>query len=94
LALQLCFEYRSALKVMTYRGKEASENLRGHFRFLEVAFSFPHYLTGHIGGEMKSEFFSMFAIPTTECEVEARKDELGVPRPCFDQRAIRWSAWT
>ena len=30
--------------------------------------------------EMKSEFFSMFGIPPTECEIEARKDELGVPR--------------
>ena len=26
---------------------------------------------------MKSEFFSMFGIPPTECEIEARKDELG-----------------
>jgi hypothetical protein len=33
--------------------------------------------------EMKSEFFSMFGIPPTECEIEARKDELGVPRLWF-----------
>ena len=32
---------------------------------------------------MKSEFFSMFGIPPTECEIEARKDELGVPRLWF-----------
>ena len=38
-------------------------------------------LTG--GSEIKSEFFSMFGIPPTECEIEARKDELGVPRLWF-----------
>lgn len=32
---------------------------------------------------MKSEFFSMFGIPPTECKIEARKDELGVPRLWF-----------
>jgi hypothetical protein len=32
---------------------------------------------------MKSEFFSMFGIPTAECEIEARKDELRVPRLWF-----------
>ncbi|MGA9035903.1 MAG: hypothetical protein WB505_09875 [Pseudolabrys sp.] len=32
---------------------------------------------------MKSEFFSMFGIPPIECEIEARKDELGVPRLWF-----------
>ena len=32
---------------------------------------------------MKSEFFSMFGIPPTECEIGARKDELGVPRLWF-----------
>ena len=42
---------------------------------------------------MKSEFFSLFGIPPTECEIEARKDELGVPRLWFDQREIRSSAW-
>src|SRR5258705_7545311 len=32
---------------------------------------------------MKSEFFSMFGIPPTECEIESCKDELGVPRLWF-----------
>ena len=32
---------------------------------------------------MKSEFLSMFGIPPTECEIEVRKDELGVPRLWF-----------
>jgi hypothetical protein len=32
---------------------------------------------------MKSEFFSMFGIPPTECAIEACKDELGVPRLWF-----------
>lgn len=42
---------------------------------------------------MKSEFFSMFGIPPTECEIEARKMNW-VCRDCgFDQREIRWSAW-
>ena len=26
---------------------------------------------------MKSEFFSMFGIPPTECEIEVRKDRIG-----------------
>ena len=33
--------------------------------------------------EMKSEFLSMFGIPPTECEIEVRKDDLGVPRLWF-----------
>jgi len=32
---------------------------------------------------MKSEFFSMFGIPPTECEIEVRKDDLGAPRLWF-----------
>ena len=32
---------------------------------------------------MKSEFLSMFGIPPTECEIEVRKDDLGVPRLWF-----------
>jgi hypothetical protein len=32
---------------------------------------------------MKSEFFSMFGIPATECEIEVGKDDLGEPRLWF-----------
>jgi hypothetical protein len=32
---------------------------------------------------MKSEFFSMFGIPPTECEIEVREDDLNVPRLWF-----------
>jgi hypothetical protein len=32
---------------------------------------------------MKSEFFSMFGIPPTECEIEVGKDDLGAPRLWF-----------
>lgn len=41
--------------------------------------------------EMKSEFFSMFGISPTECEMEVRKDNWVCRDYDFDQREIRWS---
>lgn len=32
---------------------------------------------------MKSTFFSLFGIPATECEIEVRQDDYGVPRLWF-----------
>ena len=32
---------------------------------------------------MRSEFLSMFGIPPADCEIEVRKDDLGVPRLWF-----------
>ena len=50
----------------------------------KIAFSFPHYsIRGAMEAEMKSEFFSMFGIPPTECEIEVREDDLNAPRLWF-----------